>query len=164
MSSLACSFYSKNISTYSLAFIFFLFLSATNEASGTEEKVNFQLLSCNLINKEKDEYPYRISIKILSNLLKTHQIIDGIAQLSVDVRLKTKSGVDYKIIDSQDFRLNAINFNTISITYKNKENLRLDRRSLDINVMESRTTQTGTTFDASFSLYKCDIADVETKI
>lgn len=132
--------------------------------STNAKQVNFELLSCTLDQDANMESPRTLLIKVLSNLLQTHQIIDGVAQVSVDVVMETNSGNPFIINDSADFKLNSINFNSIDITYKKRINLRLDRKTLDITTMKDRTTQSGTIFKVSSLLYKCETKTVETQL
>lgn len=107
---------------------------------------------------ESDTYPLQIKINILPSLLESHELSQGIKQLSVDTLLLLESGKEVWLFNSDKFNLHSISFNYIDITFDNEQgisHLQLNRESLVISSEIKNETTSGTSYSVYKDLYKC---------
>ena len=124
--------------------------------SHSEVRHSHLRLSCTLSDSDlKNKHPAELSVKVLSDLLRTNVIMKDISQLSVDEVSETSSGARYTTVDSENYELNSVSINKITILYNDEQELHLDRETLEIYIFQNLKTTKGTTYQMAQTVYSC---------
>ena len=119
-------------------------------------------LSCTLSDSDlKNKYPAGLSIKVLSDLLRTNVIKRDISQLSVDEVSETSAGTRYTVVDSEKYELNSVSIDKITILYNDEQELHLDRETLEIYILQNLKTTKDTAYQMAHTVYSCSQGAVD---